>query len=287
MIKVWAICMMLWFVLPFQLLHRTLSAKGFILLVLFIVFFCIGTLIVGARAGASAWGRNARADFSRADTLFKFCAIIAIVSLGFDLQGKSILDLARAYELRSEQASAMLTGALSTSSFAFQIGFLTYPIGYVFIARELIFAPAPSMAKTLCLGFLPVLLASMAMGGRAPLFIAFAIAFLAWRLRKTHRGGAWAQIAALVGIAPMARDSGRLRGRRRIQGGRAKVRRALYMATIVATRHNPVIRAHYQRLVDAGKAKKVAIVACMRKLLTILNAMTRSQTPFDPDHARP
>jgi transposase len=95
------------------------------------------------------------------------------------------------------------------------------------------------------------------------------------------------QIAALVGIAPMARDSGRLRGRRRIQGGRAKVRRALYMATIVATRHNPVIRAHYQRLVDAGKAKKVAIVACMRKLLTILNAMTRSQTPFDPDHARP
>lgn len=95
------------------------------------------------------------------------------------------------------------------------------------------------------------------------------------------------QIAALVGVAPVARDSGRLRGRRHIQGGRAKVRRALYMATIVATRHNPVIRAYYQRLVDVGKAKKVAIVACMRKLLTILNAMARSQTPFDPDHVRP
>lgn len=94
------------------------------------------------------------------------------------------------------------------------------------------------------------------------------------------------QIAALVGVAPVARDSGQMRGRRRIQGGRAKVRRALYMATIVATRHNPVIRAHYQRLVDTGKVKKVAIVACMRKLLTILNAMARSQTPFDPDHAR-
>lgn len=64
------------------------------------------------------------------------------------------------------------------------------------------------------------------------------------------------QIAALVGVAPVARDSGRLRGRRRIQGGRVKVRRALYMATIVATRHNPVIRAHYQRVVDAGKEKK-------------------------------
>lgn len=92
------------------------------------------------------------------------------------------------------------------------------------------------------------------------------------------------QIAALVGVAPIARDSGTLRGRRRIQGGRAEVRRALYMATLVATRYNPLIRAHYQRLVDAGKIKKVALVACMRKLLTILNAMARTQTAFDPGH---
>lgn len=92
------------------------------------------------------------------------------------------------------------------------------------------------------------------------------------------------QIAALVGVAPMARDSGTMSRRRYIQGGRAKVRRTLYMATIVASQHNPVIRAHYERLVAAGKLKKVALVACMRKLLTILNAMARTHTPFNPEH---
>ena len=92
------------------------------------------------------------------------------------------------------------------------------------------------------------------------------------------------QIAALVGVAPVARDSGKSSGRRHIQGGRAKVRRTLYMATIVASQHNPVVRAHYERLVAAGKLKKVALVACMRKLLTILNAMARTNTQFNPEH---
>ena len=92
------------------------------------------------------------------------------------------------------------------------------------------------------------------------------------------------QIAALVGVAPMAQDSGASRGRRRIRGGRASLRRVLYMATVSATRHNPLIRDHYARLRAAGKLPKVAIVACMRKLLTILNAMARTGTPFDPQH---
>jgi transposase len=87
-------------------------------------------------------------------------------------------------------------------------------------------------------------------------------------------------IAALVGVAPLNCESGTLRGRRLVWGGRARVRTALYMATLVATRHNPVIRAFYQRLCAAGKPKKVALVACMRKLLTILNAMVRHRTPW-------
>lgn len=89
-------------------------------------------------------------------------------------------------------------------------------------------------------------------------------------------------IAALVGVAPMNRDSGTMRGKRMISGGRASVRTALYMGTLVATRHNPVIRTFYQRLVAAGKPKKVALTACMRKLLIILNAMVRQQTPWTP-----
>lgn len=97
------------------------------------------------------------------------------------------------------------------------------------------------------------------------------------------------QIAALVGVAPLNRDSGTLRGKRTVWGGRAQVRAALYMAAIVAARFNSVIRGFYQRLCAAGKAKTVALVACMRKLLTIVNAMLKHRTPWrqgmNPAHA--
>jgi len=88
-------------------------------------------------------------------------------------------------------------------------------------------------------------------------------------------------IAALVGVAPFARDSGLHRGRRCISGGRRELRRALYMGTLTATRYNPVIRAFYERLLAVGKPKKVALVACMRKLLGILNAMVRDGQRFN------
>jgi transposase len=88
------------------------------------------------------------------------------------------------------------------------------------------------------------------------------------------------QIAALVGVAPLNRDSGKFRGKRTVWGGRAKVRAALYMAALVATRCNPIIRCFYQRLTACGKTKKSAIIACMRKLLTILNAMMKHRTPW-------
>ena len=88
------------------------------------------------------------------------------------------------------------------------------------------------------------------------------------------------KIAALVGVAPFNDDSGRRRGARRIKGGRTSVRQVLYMAAIVAARFNPVIRTFYQRLLASGKKKKVALVACMHKLLTILNAMIRDMTPW-------
>jgi transposase len=85
-------------------------------------------------------------------------------------------------------------------------------------------------------------------------------------------------LASLCGLAPMNRDSGQMRGKRQIVGGRAAVRTALYMATLVATRHNPVIRAFYERLLQRGKPKKVALIAAMHKLLTILNAMVAHDT---------
>lgn len=89
------------------------------------------------------------------------------------------------------------------------------------------------------------------------------------------------QIAALVGVAPFNCDSGRMRGRRMIWGGRAPVRHALYMATLVTVRHYPVLHAHYESLLARGKAKKVGLVACVRKLLTRVNAMVRDEVPWD------
>ena len=89
------------------------------------------------------------------------------------------------------------------------------------------------------------------------------------------------EVAALVGVAPMANESGGARGRRRVQGGRFEVRRVLYMATLTAVTHNPVLKTFYLRLRSAGKLPKVALVACMRKLLTILNAMARTNLPWD------
>jgi transposase len=88
------------------------------------------------------------------------------------------------------------------------------------------------------------------------------------------------QIAALVGVAPLNRDSGTMRGTRAIWGGRAAVRNVLYMAAMVATTHNPILKEYYHRLKENGKKSKVALVACMRKLLTILNAMVRSGEPW-------
>ena len=88
------------------------------------------------------------------------------------------------------------------------------------------------------------------------------------------------QIAALVGVAPFNRDSGHMRGKRTVCGGRASVRSALYMAALTAVRHNPKIRAFYDRLRQAGKPPKLALTAAIRKLLTILNAMLKTRTLF-------
>ena len=94
------------------------------------------------------------------------------------------------------------------------------------------------------------------------------------------------QVAALVGVAPFNRDSGTLRGKRTVWGGRARVRAALYMGALVASRFNPVIREFYQRLLAAGKPKKLALTACMRKLLVILNSMLKHRSPWRAERAR-
>ena len=111
--------------------------------------------------------------------------------------------------------------------------------------------------------------------GVGPVLVATLIAQLPELGQANHK-----EIAALAGVAPYNRDSGQWRGQRSVWGGRRQLRAVLYMATLVATRHNPVLRACYERLLAAGKAKKVALTACMRKLLTICNAIVKSNTPW-------
>ena len=113
------------------------------------------------------------------------------------------------------------------------------------------------------------------MSGIGPVACATLLADLPELGRLTRR-----QIGALVGVAPYAKDSGRMRGLRCIAGGRFEVRRLLYMVALVAARHNPVLRVFYKRLLAAGKKRKVALVACIRKVVTILNAMVRDQKHF-------
>jgi transposase len=108
--------------------------------------------------------------------------------------------------------------------------------------------------------------------GMGPIFQATSLALLPELGRLSRQ-----QIAKLVGVAPMNRDSGQSQGKRRIRGGRAPVRVALYMATLSAVRWDPTLRAHYQQLRARGKLGKVALVACMRKLLTIVNARRRNE----------
>ncbi|WP_370584671.1 IS110 family transposase [Oculatella sp. LEGE 06141] len=95
------------------------------------------------------------------------------------------------------------------------------------------------------------------------------------------------RISALVGVAPLNRDSGKYRGSRTIWGGRSSVRAALYMGALVAVQHNPVLKAFYARLVSQGKAKKAALTACIHKLLRILNAMIRDGKPWRPPTLAP
>lgn len=95
------------------------------------------------------------------------------------------------------------------------------------------------------------------------------------------------EIATLVGVAPLNRDSGNFRGKRMVWGGRAQVRAALYMAALSASRYNPVIKPFYQRLIAKGKKPKVALTACMRKLLVILNTMVKTQTAWNPNQFSP
>lgn len=181
MLKVWVVCVLLYTVLPFYLVEKQLTLQGIVILLLFVGGFCFGTLLVKPRRRMPA--APPQLDFSNTERLLATASGVAIVSLLLDMQSKSIFDLAVSYELRSDQAAALMEGSQSSSSMWFQIGFLTYPAGYAYLVRAIVFERRPSLTRLGAFGLLPVLMGTLAMGGRAPLLYAILISLFAWGAR--------------------------------------------------------------------------------------------------------
>lgn len=232
-----------------------------------------------ARDFAKALGFLAKTDALDARVLARFAAVLAERS---DLERviKPLADADRrelqAQLLRRRQLIGMLTAERQRLSIAHPVtrGDLEQTIRFL---KKRLASTDGELARLVQRdhGELGRLLKSVA--GIGPTTAVTVIADLPELGRLSRR-----EVGALVGVAPFNRDSGHYRGRQSTWGGRASVRSVLYMAALVATRHNPVIRPFYERLLRAGKPKKVALVACMRKLLTILNAMLKTKTAWQP-----
>lgn len=199
MLVVWLVCIFTYFVLPYQIEGRTLTTYGFVMFGIFIACFCLGAfLAVPGRVLASNHEAR-RADFGRGDKVLMVVAVLTIIAFGYDIFGKGALDLVQSYIERSERANALLVGAESDSSIAFQLGFVLYPASYVFIVREIAFQPKLSLKRVFFFGLLPILFASLSMGGRFPLLYGILITIAAFFARRSVFGTARIGLPSLPG----------------------------------------------------------------------------------------
>ncbi|WP_420479196.1 oligosaccharide repeat unit polymerase [Brevundimonas sp. FT23028] len=184
MLMVWVTCVVAFFVLPFQLENRVMSLYGYLILFLFIGAFCAGALLAGRPQPQQPRRMDVVADFHLTDRLLIVAALIAIMASFMDTQGRNLLDLADAYEARSATAGALMSGGQSASSIWFQLAFLTYPAGFIYLVREIAYRPRPIAWRIGVFGLLPVVMAALSMGGRSPLLYALVMMIYAFNLRK-------------------------------------------------------------------------------------------------------
>lgn len=185
MLGVWLACALAYFALPFQVLDRPFSALGFLPLVAFILAFVLGTVLVRVpRARSSAAPIPVPAGAVAAQRFVGVVALFSSTCFMMDAQGKDLFDLVAAYALRSEAADALLRGDMSSSSMWFQLAFVTFPAGYIFIALHILYAPRVRLSVLALVGFAAIVLATVAMGGRNPIFYALLVALLSWRERS-------------------------------------------------------------------------------------------------------
>lgn len=183
MIWTWLACAAAFLILPFQLVTRTVSLYGFVVLGLFIAAFIVGTL-VGSPVLQQQPRRETAIDWRSADRLMHAVALFAIAMFLVELARGDIFDLAGSYLARTDRATAVLFGSASESNLFFQLGFQTYPVGFVYIVRAIGFSRRPTLWRVGVFGLLPPLVASLAMGGRAPLLYVLLMFFFAFRVRR-------------------------------------------------------------------------------------------------------
>ena len=188
MLLTWIVCIGGFLILPFQLQNRVVTFYGFFILGLFVLTFCGGAMLAAPPMAQSPRRHDIVPDFRLTDRILGIACMFAVATLLVELSRRNFLDLAASYAERSDRANAVLYGQESSSSIWFQLGFLTYPAGFAYLARQLIFEHKPVLWKLGLFGIAPPLAASLAAGGRSPLFYGLMVFFLSLGLRKQWSG---------------------------------------------------------------------------------------------------
>lgn len=184
MLLVWAICIGLFYALPFQLENRSLSVYGFLILSLFIATFCGAALLAGPIRPQAPRVSKVTLDFKNTDRLLIIVSIISLIAFVLDVRDRDLLDFSAAFEDRDARAQALMAGTASESSIWFQIGFFCYPAAFTYLVREIAFRARPKAFDIFAFGILPTLMGSLVTGGRSPLLYAIILAVYAYNLRK-------------------------------------------------------------------------------------------------------
>lgn len=184
MLMVWAVCIGAFYILPFQLESRVMTLYGLMILALFLAVYCAGAISVTGVLAQKPIRPGVVVDFRLTDRILIAVALVALIASFLDVQGRDLLNLSDSYEVRSDRASGLLSAAESASTIWFQIAFVTSPAAYIYVIREVAFRPRPILWRLVLFGFLPVLMGSLAAGGRNPLFYVLLAAGFAYLQRK-------------------------------------------------------------------------------------------------------
>lgn len=184
MLMVWAVCIAMFYILPFQLESRVMTLYGLLILAVFLAVYCLGAISVVGVLPQRPISPDISIDLRATDRILILACLVAIGASLMDVQGRNIFNLVDSYEVRSDRASGLMTAAASDSTIWFQIAFITSPAAYIYLIREIAFRPRPIFWRLALFGLGPILMASLSVGGRNPLFYALLAAGFAYLQRK-------------------------------------------------------------------------------------------------------